>query len=98
MHPIAAETPQAQLIVAAVNYLPDLPSRIRAQAERIRVLEEALEPFARIVPSSLYAADGGDGEGYVAMLAQDTGEAVEFTGADLARAALTLNKENDNAG
>lgn len=49
-------------------------------------LTEALRPFAKIVPSSLYDASGSEGEDYCVLLAPQHGNPPEFTGADLARA------------
>lgn len=57
---------------------------------RIDALEKALAPFAKIVPSSLYPADGSEAEAYCVLLAPTAGNPVEFTGADLARARTAI--------
>lgn len=64
----------------------DLRKAIEAAQECVR-LREALEPFAKVAPSSLYAKDGSDGETYCAILRDKfTGNRADFSGADLARA------------
>ena len=57
----------------------------------VRRLREALEPFARLTPSSLYPADGSEAEAYVVVLA--TLQPVDFTGADLARARAARSSQ-----
>lgn len=59
-----------------------------SQAER---LAGALKPFAALVPSSFYPADGSEREGYEIILAgSERPEAHEFTGADIATARKEL--------
>lgn len=56
------------------------------------VMRGALEPFAKIVPSSLYPADGSEAEEYVVILQTDRKwQSADFTGADLARARQALS-------
>ena len=65
-------------------------------AARIAALESALEPFAKIVPSSLYSPDVCENEEYVVTLKRDYGNPAEFTGADLARARATLRSNTND--
>lgn len=69
---------------------------IKALSARIEDLEKAASPFAAIKPSSFYAQDGSENEGYSVVLYSGivhrdwlSGN-VDFTGKDLAnlRAAL----------
>ena len=53
-------------------------------------MREALEPFAKIVPSSFYPADGSEGEKYWVLLHTSDAGHSDFTGADLARARAAL--------
>lgn len=68
---------------------------LAALRSRVEVLTGALRPFAAIVPSSFYAADGSEAEGYAVMtwehdrLGHQT--APDFTGADLAAARSALS-------
>lgn len=62
---------------------------------RIKALESALRPFARIKPSTFYPEDGSEAEPYCVLIAPPKGNPVEFTGADLARARNAL-KGTDN--
>ncbi len=65
-------------------------------AERERdALREALRPFANIVPSTLYPADGSENEGYCVLLAPKHGNPVEYTGRDLARARAAFTATGD---
>lgn len=58
-----------------------------AEAER-DALRQALEVFAAIKPSTFFAPDGSEGDGYEAILVD--GREPQFTGADLARARSAL--------
>jgi hypothetical protein len=66
--------------------MTDELTRLRAENARLR---EAVRPFARIRPSSLYAEDGSDGDRYSVELA----DRYDFTGADLARARAEMGEE-----
>lgn len=57
--------------------------------ERVAALEGALKAFAAIKPSSFYAADGTEAEGYRTFLHEGLDK--EFTGADLAAARAALH-------
>ena len=65
----------------------------KLRVELLAVLEaaDALEPFAKIAPSSLYAEDGSEAERYCVVLS-DGSQAHDFTGADLARARAVRTK------
>jgi hypothetical protein len=66
--------------------------------DRIKELEAALKPFAAIKPSSLYASDGSENEGYVIYVFSMRNDGMDFTGKDLARARVALKTEGgDNA-
>jgi len=71
------------------RYLSEAQS---AQAEAAQ-LREALKPFAGITPSSFYAPDGSEAEGYCVFLANQNAAKTVFTGADLARARAALVDE-----
>jgi hypothetical protein len=49
----------------------------------LKLAVEALEPFSKIKPSSIYSADGSEKEGYTVFLDEEN---PLFNGADLARA------------
>lgn len=81
---------KADAILDAVSlaYLPAL-SALLDERDRMR---EALEPFARIAPSSFYDEDGSEAERYTVRLYDNTRHEPphDFTGADLARARAAL--------
>lgn len=79
----------AALIAAMHTAIPSLLARIRAQDERIRVLEEALE---NIDCAAAVSHNGTETRTLTYILEVTKGIL------DPARAALTLNKENDDAG
>ena len=58
-------------------------------AEAVPALVDALRRFAALVPSSLYAEDGSDKEGYEVILARLPAQA-DFDGNDLARVRAAL--------
>lgn len=62
------------------------------------VLEEALRPFAAIVPSSLYPADGSEGEEYMVLLREPWSNPLAFTGAQLRRAREALSQAERTKG
>lgn len=69
-------------------------THLRSQLHKLR---EALEPFAKIEPSSFYSSDGSEEEGYTVILdakAEDVGisSGPDFTGADLARARTVIQQ------
>lgn len=71
--------------------LPTTDAVQGAGGERIKVLEEALRPFAAITPSSLYPDDGSENEVYIALLKDPWDNHACFTGGDLARARALLS-------
>ncbi len=77
--------------------MTDEVTRLRAENGRLREkntrLLEALRPFARIKPSSLYSADGSIGEKYVIFVEPPWSSDYVFTGADLARARAEMGEE-----
>jgi len=74
---------------------PDPVDVLAAEVVALRVelaaARAALEPFARIAPSSFFSEDGSDGEGYAAILSNGSPHSTEFTGADLAAARKALS-------
>lgn len=62
------------------------------ERDRLRV---AIEPFAKIKPSSLHPEDGSEAEKYAVILKGDHGNPAEFTGSDL-RAARAAYEGEDN--
>jgi hypothetical protein len=88
-------------IVISPDFLADLPeiTHLRSQLQKLR---EALEPFAKIEPSSFYPSDGSEEEGYTVIpdgKAEDVGisSGPDFTGADLARARAVLQETSPEA-
>lgn len=76
-------------------------ARIEAlEAENAR-LKEALKPFAAMPPSSFFAKDGSEAEGYtfalhdqhIAILYWRKPDLPDFTGMDLARARAALGEK-----
>lgn len=59
-------------------------------ADHIEKLENALRPFAKIKPSTLYSEDGSDSEEYTVILKDQFDNKTEFTGIDLANAREAL--------
>lgn len=72
-------------------FLGEVRNALSTLQERNRKLEEALKPFAAVVPSSLYPGDGSEAEEYVVTLRGCFSNQPEFTGADLARARALLS-------
>jgi hypothetical protein len=64
-----------------------------AAEARIERLTKALEPFAKIKPSSFYPDDGSEAEGYLVLLQGTYSNPVSFTGADLALARAALHPQ-----
>lgn len=73
----------------AQGYVGELQGRLAAALARAERLEEALKPFAKLTPSSLYPDDGSEAERYSYVLAHPADDA-DFTGEDLARARAAL--------
>ena len=60
-------------------------------------MREALDPFARIIPSSFYASDGSEGENYFVVLHDNSRhDQPDFSGADLSRARTALQGASDD--
>lgn len=72
-------------------------TRLRSDNQKLR---EALEPFAKVTPSSLFPDDGSEAEEYWLLCGtkEDSGisNGPDFTGADLARARAALAEGNSN--
>lgn len=89
-------------MVGGTNSRAKIRQRITAWADRItrlsggevERLREALEPFAKIKPSTLHPEDGSEAEEYIVTLKGDYGNPAEFTGADLARARTAIQGES----
>ncbi len=71
--------------IERVRGLRELALAFPALLARLQAAEEALRPFAKIVPSSFYPEDGSEAEVYTAVL-WDGVALQDFTGADIARA------------
>jgi len=78
-----------------------LHSEAAAAIERLAAenaaMREALDPFARIIPSSFYASDGSEGENYFVVLHDNSRhDQPDFSGADLSRARTALEGASDD--
>jgi hypothetical protein len=76
--------------LAARQLVPAAATAIEALVAENEAMRRALEPFAKITPSSLYPADGSEAEEYMVLLRSGWGNPVAFTGVDLARARAAL--------
>lgn len=72
-----------------------LESELQSARKEIARLRDALQPFAKIVPSPFYPADGSARETYRVYLTDQ--EPPDFTGIDLRRARAALGIKDDNA-
>lgn len=68
-----------------IHFFESQCARLRDELRSALEAADALEPFAKITPSSFYPEDGSEAEHYRVVLC-DGSQAHDFTGADLARA------------
>ena len=73
------------------------PDTILSLLAALEARTKALEPFAKIEPSSFYPADGSEGEKYWVLLHTSSDGHFDFTGADLARARAALAGQEERA-
>jgi len=76
---------------------PEAAAAIERLAAENAAMREALDPFARIIPSSFYASDGSEGENYFVVLHDNSRhDQPDFSGADLSRARTALEGASDD--
>ena len=86
-----------QSCALASNTITEAAAAIERLAAENAAMREALEPFARILPSSFYASDGSEGENYFAVLHDNSRhDQPDFSGADLSRARTALQGASDD--
>ena len=87
----------AKKIDAMIHLEREAAAAIERLAAENAAMREALEPFARILPSSFYASDGSEGENYFAVLHDNSRhDQPDFSGADLSRARTALEGASDD--
>lgn len=77
---------------SALDASPPPPIDVQALVERNANLEEALRPFARMNPQTIFTDDPTNQCGFVAVPLANEDEPADFTGADLARVRALLSE------
>lgn len=75
-----------QRVVPYGNMMNEAADLLATQAATIERLRGALEPFSKIVPSTLYSDDGSENEEYVVLIKGPYSNPSDITGSQLATA------------